>query len=82
MNKNIGDMTESMLKDLIIELQEENSRYERENQKYKKVINKINQLIKKNYYSETDDYYDYFTEGICLQDGDYQDLLDILKEVE
>ena len=38
MNKNIGDMTESMLKDLIIELQEENSRYERENRKYKETI--------------------------------------------
>ena len=35
MNKNIGDMTESELKDFIIELQEENSRYERINQKYK-----------------------------------------------
>lgn len=55
---------------------------EQENQKYKEVIDKINHLIKKHYYSETDDYYDYFTEGICLQDGDYQDLLDILKEVE
>lgn len=40
MNKNIGDMTESELKDFIIELQEENSRYERKNQKYKKVIDK------------------------------------------
>ena len=35
MNKNIGDMTESELKDFIIELQEENIRYERKNQKYK-----------------------------------------------
>ena len=40
MNKNIGDMTESELKDFIIELQEENSRYERINQKYKEVIEK------------------------------------------
>ena len=40
MNKNIGDMTESELKDFIIELQEENSRYERLNQKYKEVIDK------------------------------------------
>ena len=40
MNKNIGDMTESELKDFIIELQEENSRYERINQKYKEVIDK------------------------------------------
>ena len=31
MNKNIGDMTESELKDFIVELQEENSRYERLN---------------------------------------------------
>ena len=40
MNKNIGDMTESELKDFIIELQEENSRYERINEKYKEVIEK------------------------------------------
>ena len=40
MNKNIGDMSESELKDLIIELTEENSRYERKNQKYKEVIDK------------------------------------------
>ena len=40
MNKNIGDMTESELKDFIIELQEENSRYERINKKYKEVIEK------------------------------------------
>lgn len=41
MNKNIGDMTESELKDFIIELQEENSRYERKNKKYKEVIDKV-----------------------------------------
>ena len=41
MNKNIGDMTESELKDFIIELQEENSRYERLNQKYQEVIDNI-----------------------------------------
>ena len=40
MNKNIGDMTESELKDFIIELKEENSRYERINKKYKEVIEK------------------------------------------
>ena len=40
MNENIGDMTESELKDFIIELQQENSRYERLNQKYKEVIDK------------------------------------------
>ena len=40
MNKNIRDMTESELIDFIIELQEENSRYERKNQKYKEVIDK------------------------------------------
>ena len=45
MNKNIGDMTESELKDFIIELQEENSRYERINQKYKEVIDKVIKLI-------------------------------------
>ena len=43
MNKNIGDMTESELKDFIVELQGENSRYERLNEKYKEVIeNAIN----------------------------------------
>ena len=45
MNKNIGDMTESELKDFIIELQEENSRYERINQKYKEVIDKAIKCI-------------------------------------
>ena len=47
MNKNIGDMTESELKDFIVELQEENSRYERINQKYKEVIDKAIKLIEK-----------------------------------
>ena len=45
MNKKIGDMTESELKDFIIELQEENSRYERLNQKYKEVIEKAIKYI-------------------------------------
>ena len=45
MNKKIGDMTESELKDFIIELQEENSRYERINQKYKEVIEKAIEYI-------------------------------------
>lgn len=34
MNKNIGDMTISELKDFIMELQEKNSRYERKIDKY------------------------------------------------
>ena len=46
MNKNIGDMTESELKDFIVELQEENSRYERINQKYKEVIDKAIEYMK------------------------------------
>ena len=46
MNKNIGEMTESELKDFIIELQEENSRYERKNQKYKEVIDKAIEYMK------------------------------------
>ena len=45
MNKNIGDMTESELKDFIIELQEENSRYERINEKYQEVIEKAIEYI-------------------------------------
>ena len=46
MNKKIGDMTKSELKDFIIELQEENSRYERINQKYKEVIDKAIEYMK------------------------------------
>ena len=46
MNKNIGDMTESELKDFIIELQEENSRYERIIKNYKEVIDKAIEYIK------------------------------------
>lgn len=54
---------------------------QQENQKYKEVINKLRELIGKHYFKESDDYYDYFTEGVCLQDGDYQELEGILKEV-
>ena len=39
MNKNIGDMSESELKDFIIELQEENSRYKKQNKKRKEKTN-------------------------------------------
>ena len=46
MNKNIGNMTESELKDFIIELQEENRRYEIKNQKYKEVIDKAIEYMK------------------------------------
>ena len=46
MNKNIGDMSESELKDFIIELTEENSRYERKNQKDKEVIDKAIEILK------------------------------------
>ena len=70
MNKNIGDMTESELKDFIVELQEENSRYERLNEKYKEVIKKAIKFI--------DDYMydDYGYIG-------YEDRLkEILNEVE
>ena len=45
-NKKIGDMTKSELKDFIIELQEENSRYERINQKYKEVIDEAIKYMK------------------------------------
>ena len=54
---------------------------QQENQKYKEVIDKVRKLIEKHYYKESDDYYDYFTEGVCLQDGDYNELEDILKEM-
>ena len=70
MNKNIGDMTESELKDFIIELQEENSRYERINKKYKEVIEKAIKFI---------DYYMYDDYGYI---GYEDELKEILKEVE
>ena len=57
------------------------SLYNSELAKHKEVIDKVRKLIEKHYYKESDDYYDYFTEGVCLQDGDYNELLDILKEV-
>lgn len=77
MNKNIGDMTESELKDFIIELQEENSRYARKNQKYKEVIDKAIKLLGNyKHYSTPDE----------KQNGDNEDLvnnaLDILKEAK
>ena len=79
MNKNVGDMTESELKDFIIELQEENSRYERINQKYKEVIDKAIEYIEKclkqtptENRTKTDD----------TLDIEYEYILKILKEVE
>ena len=72
-NKKIGDMTKSELKDFIIELQEENSRYERINQKYKEVIDKAIEWVK----DWTHDANDWFEE-----DSKPSKLLDILKEVE
>ena len=75
-NKKIGDMTKSELKDFIIELQEENSRYERINKKYKEVIEKA---INNSQY-----WIDYYTrlnsdERIALR---LQENIDILKEFE
>lgn len=78
MNKNIGDMTNYELMDFIIELQEENSRYERKNQKYKEVIDKAIEYIEKDYsYTKRHD--------IPLLTKDEQlagKLLELLKEVE
>ena len=86
-NKKIGDMTKSELKDFIIELQEENSRYERINKKYKEVFDKAIEYIESK------------NNGHCIINGeekgaftfvlDFDEarefiwkLLDILKEVE
>ena len=75
MNKNIGDMTESELKDFIIELQEENSRYERINQKYKEVIDKAIEYL--------DDWlFNVGGMGACMDYKDIKEILKILKEVE
>ena len=78
MNKNIGDMSESELKDFIIELTEENSRYERKNQKYKEVIDKVSSQIKLygKYNGEK------CTRGFSMMSADFNKLLEILKEVE
>ena len=64
-----------------IDMTHRNTELLEENQKYKEVIDKVRKLIEKHYYKESDDYYDYFTEGVCLQDGDYNELEDILNEV-
>lgn len=75
MNKNIGDMTECELKDFIIELQEENSRYERLHQKYKEVIDKAIEYL--------DDWlFNVGGLGACMDYKDIKEILDILKEVE
>ena len=68
-------------KDIFDELFNEMDNWKKEAQKQKEVINKLRELIGKHYFKQSDDYYDYFTEGVCLQDGDYQELEDILKEV-
>ena len=79
-NKKIGDMTKSELKDFIIELQEENSRYERINQKYKGVIDKAIEYINDNLIiSSILDGKKYYT--ISDYSFDYRELLDILNEV-
>ena len=70
MNKNIEDMTESELKDFIIELQEENNRYERMNQKYQEVIDKAIDFIDMHMY-----------EDYCYV-GSEDRLKEILNEVE
>ena len=80
-NKKIGDMIKSELKDFIIELQEENSRYERINQKYKEVIDKAIEYINNNLIiSSILDGKKYYT--INNYSFDYKELLDILKGVE
>lgn len=72
-NKKIGDMTKSELKDFIIELQEENSRYERINEKYKEVIEKIIEYIENHKRKD---------EFLELNEWGTRELLDILKEVK
>lgn len=76
MNKNIGDMSESELKDFIIELQEENSRYERKNKKYKEVIEKIKTRYIY-YYGTTKEVNDNSVLRNVLRE-----ISDLLKEVE
>ena len=73
MNKNIGDMTESELKDFIIELQEENSRYERKIKKYKEVIDKVYTRL---------EYYLIGNLKYKSSQEQFIKLLNVLKEVE
>ena len=70
MNKNIGDMTESELKDFIIELQEENSRYERKNKKQKEVVDKAIEWVR-DWKHGANDWFE--------EDSKPSELLDILK---
>jgi hypothetical protein len=67
--------------ELALGLLNENERLIQQKNEYKEVINKLRELIGKHYFKQSDDYYDYFTEGVCLQDGDYQELEALLKEV-
>ena len=56
MNKKIGDMNESELKDFIIELQEENSRYERRIEKLEDSWKQLKEYVENNnyYFTKTD----------------------------
>ena len=94
MNKNIGDMSESELKDFIIELQEENSRYEKQNKKLKEINaehKKLNGELReenKKYKEVIDKAIEYIEihkrkdEFLELNEWGTRELLDILKEVE
>lgn len=78
MNKNIGDMTESELKDFIVELQEENK-------KQKEVIDKTIEYIENGdllyLASKCSVIYRNNVEVVAICDR-LNELLDILKEVE
>ena len=78
MNKNIGDMTESELKDLIIELQQQNKELkERINKaiEYIKIYRSYQKINNKDYLKGRD-------EIGCLDICQVDELLDILNEVE
>lgn len=68
-------------KDIFDELFTEMDNWKKETHQYKDRIDKVIKLIEENHYTEADDYYDYFTEGVCFVDEDYHKLLDILNEV-
>ena len=76
MNKNIGEMTESELKDFIIELQEENQELKEINEEHKKLNGELREENKK--YKETID----TIKSILNNQMNYRELVDIVNAIE
>lgn len=60
----------------------QNSELKEENERLKNNIREIKKLVESRKYTQVDDYYDYFEEGVCLVDSDYDKLIKLLEEKE